>query len=288
MKARQLLLLLLGIAALAACGRSSDRFSIEEYPGANPWTHLQANNDPADFQFAVVADRNGGMRPGVFASAVEKLNTLQPEFVLCVGDLIGGYTEEIERLDRQWKEFEDEVARLEMPFFYVPGNHDITNPIQLEQWNERFGRPYYHMVYRNVLFLILDTEDPPRGDEFDGLSDRQLAYFRRVLSQNRKVRWTLVFLHKPMWHRESAARWEEFEALLGEREYTVIAGHDHRYQRESRNGHDYFTLATTGGSSTLEGPESGRVDHLLWITMTEDGPRIANLLLDGILDTDLR
>src|SRR5262245_54143087 len=54
----------------------------------NPVTHLKLNNDPGEFQFAVVSDRTGGHRAKVFSRAVKQLNLLQPEFVVSVGDLI--------------------------------------------------------------------------------------------------------------------------------------------------------------------------------------------------------
>ena len=57
-----------------------------------PWTDLDFYNDPDNFQFAIVTDRNGGNRPGIFTDAVSKINLLYPEFVLSVGDLINGYT----------------------------------------------------------------------------------------------------------------------------------------------------------------------------------------------------
>ena len=53
-----------------------------------PWTKRPFRNDPDDFQFAIVTDRTGGMRPGVFARSAAKVNELQPEFVMSVGDLI--------------------------------------------------------------------------------------------------------------------------------------------------------------------------------------------------------
>src|SRR5262245_27835034 len=44
----------------------------------NPVTHLKLNNDPDDFQFAIVSDRTGGHRAKVFSRAVAQLNLLQP------------------------------------------------------------------------------------------------------------------------------------------------------------------------------------------------------------------
>ena len=59
---------------------------IDKTGSVHPWNHLNLNNDPDNFQFAIVTDRTGGHRPGVFEDAVHKLNLLQPEFVMSVGD----------------------------------------------------------------------------------------------------------------------------------------------------------------------------------------------------------
>src|SRR5688500_14050013 len=56
----------------------------------NPVTHLRWNDAPEEFRFAIVSDRTGAHRDGIFSQAVEKLNLMQPEFVLSVGDLIEG------------------------------------------------------------------------------------------------------------------------------------------------------------------------------------------------------
>src|SRR4029077_20549719 len=119
----------------------------------NPWTSLRLNNDPADFRFAMVSDRTGGHRARIFSRAVEQLNLLQPEFVVCVGDLIEGYTDDRERLAAQWREFQGYASPLRMPFFYVAGNHDLANPTQEEVWRGKFGRRHYHFLYKGVLFL---------------------------------------------------------------------------------------------------------------------------------------
>jgi hypothetical protein len=36
----------------------------------------------------------------------------------------------------------------------------------------------------------------------------------------------------------------------------------------------------------LLGMDKGEFDHIMWVTMTDDGPIVANLLLDGILNDD--
>jgi len=267
---------------------AGEPLEIQQGAGANPWTHLRVNRNPDHFQFVIVADRTGGHRPGVFADAIGKVNLLQPEFVICIGDLIEGYTEDKQDLQKQWQELDKLVTQLEMPFFYIPGNHDISNAVMLETWKRRYGRPYYHFLYHNVLFLCLNSESEP-FEKSGFLSKQQLEYFQQILTQHQNVRWTLVFMHKPLWEMKPAV-WAKFEALLGDRKFTAFAGHKHQYSFREKDGRKYIRLATTGGASQVKGASVtrsdairlGKFDHVMWVTMKEDGPRIANLTLDGI------
>ena len=292
MKQRFCLIILVLLVTLAGCRSEKPAFQSSVPPGPSPWTNLNFKNDPDNFQFAIVADRTGGHRPGIFGQAVDKLNLLQPEFVMCVGDLIEGNCREQVEMDRQWDEFENLVNQLQMPFFHVPGNHDISNPLMVEGWRQRFGPSYYHFVYRDVLFLCVDTEDPPKSS----ISEKQVVYLAQTLAQHPHVRWTCVFLHEPFWTKEKETNWPEIEALLQDRPYTVFAGHHHAYAKRLRHGRRYINLATTGGISDFPASDDfrslditalGDFDHILWVTMTDNGPLPANLLLDGIYDENI-
>jgi hypothetical protein len=219
----------------------------------------------------------------VFSQAVEQINLLQPEFVVSVGDLINGYTKDKDKVNAEWKEFQTYVSRLKMPFFYVPGNHDITNEVLMDIWKDKFGRAYYEFVYQDVLFLCLSSEDPP-GKGYSNISKDQLDWMKGVLDKHKDVRWTMVFLHKPMWILNDVDKngWGAAEKLLDGRKYSVFAGHVHRYQKFVRQGMNYYMFATTGGGSLLRGTDHGEFDHVVWVTMKKDGPIISNVLLDGI------
>jgi hypothetical protein len=262
----------------------------------NPWTHLRLNNDADTFRFAIVSDRTGGHRAGIFSRAVELLNLMQPEFVLSVGDLIEGSPDDDATLTRQWREFQGFVSKLQKPFFYAPGNHDVITPALRRHWREKFGRHYYHFVYKKVLFLILNAydgsekENKGRKSIKDEFSKEQLAYIQQVLADNAAVRWTIVVLHPPIWTQRNVADtgWLEVEKLLAGRKYTVFCGHYHIYQKYVRQGMNYYQLATTGGGSSLRGVDYGEFDQITWVTMKEEGPVLANLLLDGIYPEDLK
>jgi hypothetical protein len=255
----------------------------------NPWTHLRLNNAPDVFRFAIVSDRTGGHRAGVFARAVEQLNWLQPEFVLSVGDLIEGNKKE--HVPGEWREFQGFVARLQMPFFYVPGNHDYGEPPTTPAWRERFGRGHYHFLYKGVLFLVLNSNVP---GEKGKLGRRQVEYAARTLRAYPAARWTVVLLHHALWAIPAVDKsvdgkdWLAVEQALARRKYTVFCGHGHTYRKWVRQGMNYYMLGTTGGASPLSGPAYGTIDHVTWVTMKPDGPVLANLLLDGVYPEDLR
>ncbi len=263
------------------------KITIQKFESATPYTNLDLNNDSEDFQFAIVTDRTGGHRPGVFMDGVNKLNLLQPEFVMSVGDLIEGYTEDRSTLEAEWKEFDGFVNQLEMPFFYVPGNHDITNEVMEKLWIEKFGTTYYHFVYKDVLFLCLNSEDMTRGAGRGTISDAQYEYVKKTLDDNADVRWTLVFLHQPLWVQKNPERWPDVEKLLNERKHNVFAGHYHHYVAADRNNGKYIMLGTTGGGSGLRGPQLGEFDHFMWVTMKGSGPILANIALNGVFDENL-
>ncbi len=248
-----------------------------------PVTHRPVNDAPDDFRFAILPDRNGGMRPGIFEDAIAKVKLLQPAFVMSTGDLIDGYTTDPKVWNAEWQEFEHIVDWLEMPFYYVPGNHDISNAVLLDAWKQRRGDPWFGFVYKNVLFLALHTEDRP----FGGLGAEQIDWAKKTLAENSGVRWTLVFMHRPLWMEKNQAGYEQVGAALKGRNYTVFSGHLHHYVAGERDGMKHYALATVGGDSKVRGKEVGEFDHITWVTMKSSGPTVVNLQLSGIVPDDV-
>ena len=310
-------------SAILATGCATTEFQWDKgaLPKAKPWTSEAFKNKPEEFRFAVIGDRTGGSNTeGIFDRAMDQLNLLQPEFVINVGDLVEGYTQDKATAVAQWDEVDGIINELEMPFFYVPGNHDLGNDLMKQVWLERRGATYYHFMYRDVLFLVFNSEDPSRPpppnmqertatykklrkedpaaaqamlEEFMAglesykkpmlMSDRQLDYFRKVLADNPKVRWTFALFHQPDWeHEQRGEALRAIEQMLQGRPHTMIAGHLHYYDYKNHDGSDYITMGPVGASWHKNGP--GNVDHILWITMKKGGPEIAQITLDGVWD----
>jgi hypothetical protein len=190
-----------------------------------------------------------------------------------------------------------------MPFFYLPGNHDISNREMAASWNERFGKSYYSFIYKNVLFLCLNTQETP-GYKYISpnryLSDTQINWAKNVIIKHPHVNWTCIFMHQPLWVYDEGytnhngkkiqpkdTGFKKIEEALSDSNYTVFAGHFHNYTKYIRNSQKYFILSTTGGGSKLRGIKYGEFDHGVWVTMTDRGPVIANLIVEGISDEDV-
>jgi len=311
-----LAMLLLAGGARTEAQTGPPPFAHDLAEGATPWTGEAFDVQDGKFTFAIFSDLWGGGRPGVFSVAVEQLNLLRPELIMSIGDLIDGGTEDRAQLAREWDSFEGRAAGATAPVFHVGGNHDLTNLTMREVWTERFGARYYHFVYKDVLFLILDSEDfedermqevyharaaaievmdgpePERAQEMEyfrmpervtgEVRAEQSEYFQQVIAQYPDVRWTFLFMHKPVWLRLDQTEFTKIETALADRPYTVFNGHFHTYSRAERHGRDYITLATTGGGQGAD--DAMAFDHVTLVTMDGEGPTIANLRMDGILD----
>ncbi|MBX2945512.1 MAG: metallophosphoesterase [Cyclobacteriaceae bacterium] len=305
------------LIVLLSCAKSPEPFKHEMNPGGTyPWTYKPVGKQTDDFSFAVIGDLHSGEREGIFEIAVEQLNLIRPDFILSVGDLVDGGTEDTVVLKQQFDHFDNRANKLKSPFFHVVGNHDITNLTMRSYWEKRYGKRYYHFIYNDVLFLVLDSEDysesrmqeifvarakaievlegpnPELARQMDyfkmteratgEIGAEQSAYFEKVIADNPKVRWTFLFMHKPVWKREGDGNLSRIETALGNRNYTVINGHFHEYSHTVKNDKDYIMVATTsGGQNPLS---QNAFDHITLITLDSEGPHIANLRLDGILD----
>jgi len=311
----------LSIVVFIVFGCTSDQPSNNEFQHSitgdlQPWTHEQFDAHEDKFTFAVFSDLTGGERERVFEIAVAQLALLRPEFIINVGDLIEGGTEDLDKIGAQWDWFDERANRATAPIFYIGGNHDLSGSVLQGIWDDRIGPRYYHFVYRNVLFLVLDTEDntPERTQEVfeireagidvymnegpeafadtayanlpekssGNLTVEQSSYFVEAIAANPDVRWTFLFLHKAPWERAEETNFAAIEKALADRPYTVFHGHIHAYRYLERFGRDYIRLATTGGEHFPVLPIS--IDHVTLVTVDNDSVDIANLKMSGILD----
>ncbi|GEA50828.1 hypothetical protein VIN01S_16320 [Vibrio inusitatus NBRC 102082] len=274
----------------------------------------QVNEDIV--QFVIIGDLTGGERAGVYSDAVDALTLMQPDFILSVGDLIEGGTEELMTMNSEWKIFADITKRSEIPFYPVVGNHDISNIKMREWWETTIGPRYYYFRHQDILFLMLDSEDfsaerfstiktlrndaveiyKTEGQEafseteyaqlkerkYGQVGDKQLKYFLDALEDNQDVKWVFVLMHKPLWS-DASSGFSTLEIALQNFSYTVMNGHEHTYYYEEKKNRDYIQLGTTGGEFTPSN-RGFHMDHIMWVSIDNSEPKIINLKLDGLID----
>jgi predicted phosphodiesterase len=123
-----------------------------------------------------------------------------------------------------------------MKFFAIPGNHDISNKTLSNLWELKYGESYYHFVYKDVLFLCMNTEERVNTDE-RFISKKQTDYFIQKLKKHKNVKWTFVFMHKPIFNSNDL-NWRKLQSELQKRKHTVFTGHTHKYDYKNIQGND--------------------------------------------------
>lgn len=89
--------------------------------------------------------------------SVERINLLQPDFVLLCGDLVH------DPYDAQaWQDFFDAYAALDVPCYVVPGNHDIgleeIDPMLLRAYREKIGSDNGTFEHKRFRFIWINTQ----------------------------------------------------------------------------------------------------------------------------------
>jgi predicted phosphodiesterase len=289
-----------------------------------PWTSDNFKNNPDNFQFAILGDRGGGANlQGTYKRAIDQLNWLQPEFVMSVGDYVEGYTSDKAEMDEQWKEFEAIVAKLQMPFFYVRGNHDINMPLTRKAWSDRRGPQYYYFRYKDVLFIALDSEDAERPTPPN--MEKDVETYNKLKKEDPKkamafiIEWMKTPEAQEAFGSAAKVKFPEtqrawFKKVLAENtdvRWTFVFVHEPVWNNPSDDfkeidkaiqGRDYtffaghthyydydlingheYITVASAGAAFVH-DGPGNVDMMTMVTMTENGPQIAGIALKGIFD----
>jgi predicted phosphodiesterase len=217
-------------------------------------------------RFVILGDRTGGHTPGIFKQIVIEAERLKPDFVVTVGDMIEGYTEDTTVVVSEWDEYLSLLEPLEMPIYHTAGNHDITYESLEELYRRYVGEPYYSFDHRGLHFTFLDNS---RWDSSDQLPDQQLAWLEADLRNHQDATHTFVFMHKPFWYSTTDA---------------VVTGHFHRYFSGKFDGIIYTSLGSSGGS--MEDYLIGPGYHFAWVTVDEQEISIAPIKMGAVLPWD--
>jgi len=209
-------------------------------------------------RFAVIGDYGAGNQAEADVSNLIK--NLNPEFIITTGDNNYGYGSAY-TIDRNIGEYYSEfiypysgtygTGNPEMfinRFFPTLGNHDWkTDDAQpyLDYFTLPGNERYYDFVWGPVHFFAIDSDkNEPDGTTEDSA---QAMWLKGRLATSTSP-WNIVYMHNPPYSSGEHGSSDELQWPYQEwGATTVLAGHDHDYERIIREGFPYFVNGSGGG-----------------------------------------
>jgi serine/threonine-protein phosphatase CPPED1 len=191
-----------------------------------------------DPQFGMV-EKNIGFEKEteLYEKAVEKINILNPAFVVITGDLVNLQGDKL-----QIAEFKRITGLIDskIPVYYTPGNHDVgESPTQqdIDSYISDYGDTKFSFKYRNNSFIgfnssLIKANTPE-------LEQTQFDWLKNELSENKASKNIVLFCHYPFFivsPDEADAYFNipmetrnKYLSLLKEYRVSVVfAGHTHK------------------------------------------------------------
>ncbi len=241
------------------------------------------------FTFAVVGDRTGSATPGVFEAVIEEIKLLQPDFVINVGDLIEGYSEDTLRLDAQWDTLLSVIKGLSAKFYFVPGNHDLQNETDRRLFKRRTGFDrYYSFDYQNSHFIVLDNSMTQWAIP-QPVDSAQMVWLKADLEKSKAAANTFVFFHVPTFldgFRDNRA--DPLSELLEKFQVRIIfAGHYHSYMYLARGPTQYVDVGSSGGGLDNNDFARGNFFQFVLVTMRQQELEVAVIRQGSIFNRNV-
>jgi hypothetical protein len=248
-----------------------------------------------DFSFAVVGHVRGGATGETFVrldELLDRLRELRPDLLFLTGDLIwGDYNSspvDPRAIEGDWQRLDSALARLEVPVYRVPGNHDINDPVTRDIYFARYGRPPAAVTHGGSLFLLLNSGHVPEGNGPAELPRRytrtarlrpvELEFLRDQLERAADYEHVFVLLHHTLWWDEDAPWWSDVHPLLAGAGVRAVFAGDYgplKFSHVRRDGIDYLQSAVEGEVDTRilrELPSSRllyyQLDNFLQVTVS--------------------
>ena len=245
---------------------------------------LSAKTDRA-FRFVVVGDRTGSAVDQVFEEIIDEIKLLDPDFVMCVGDLIEGYETDTTVMYAQWDSILATIETLPCKFYFVPGNHELQNETDRAIYVEKTGvKRYYSFNYENSHFIILDNSMTYWAQPQE-MGAEQLAWLEKDLEKHKQMDNIFAFYHIPTYIY--ALRENRTDTLVQIFEKygvdAVFTGHHHEYSYFNRNNIEYINVGSSGGGMSTNDPARGHFYHYLMVSVRGQQRNIAVLKKESAL-----
>lgn len=255
---------------------------------------------PRSFYFVHISDTQPYLAGhwAAVANAVKDINIISPAFVILTGDVVEFGTE------TEWKTILPYFDKLEVPIFFIPGNHDIfwmdccRRQLYHDRWKAFVGPLSYSFDFGKNRFAgveISGYEDeslPPLfgcvGDfgmavtacPYAHVPDDQMSWLDRVLSEAAGYQGRFVFAHQL--EQEKPEQTTTLKEIFDRHKVTAfLYGHLHKDGLSQTGTTPTKLIMTTtmhDGKGRLIRVRDGQI-----VTSTYNGEPAASMPLDGRL-----
>jgi len=183
--------------------------------------------------------------------AVTQINEMEVDFVVFSGDLVHHAS------DSSFADFLQISAQLEVPYYVVPGNHDVgfvPDDTTLSRYRDLFGDDYFTFNHKGITFVFTNTQ-LWKSDIGDASSIHD-QWFRTTLENAGKKNRVVVVGHYPLYIKTPGEE-EIYSNLppdlragllnLFENNNVVayLTGHRHEFIQHNHQGIQLVTAETT-------------------------------------------
>jgi 3',5'-cyclic AMP phosphodiesterase CpdA len=217
---------------------------------------VSCNKTPESFSFVQICDPQLGMGgydhdTATLEQAVRQINEMDIDFAIFCGDLVNHASE------NSFADFKNIITKLNIPYYYVPGNHDIgmvPNDTTLAFYRSTMGEDYFSFHHKRVPFIFTNSQlwKTDIGEE----TRNHDAWFNETMESIKSDDRAIVIGHFPIYiknidEEETYSNFppeKRIELLDLFREKNVVAylsGHKHVYLN-----HNYHGIQLVTGEST--------------------------------------
>ena len=145
-----------------------------------------------DYSFLVAGHAYGsqkGTNIGIYPKFIHNVSYYDnhdADFVVLTGDIVRTSSPEA------WHKAKEQLQTLNIPFYYVLGNHDSPSPGP-EQVIELFGNRHYAFTHGQETFIVLDTQKV-----WGNIPKDQIQLIEKTLEQN-SSQTVFIFIHELLW-----------------------------------------------------------------------------------------
>ena len=235
-----------------------------------------------EFHFVVLGDSQFD-DPASFNRMIDDIKHINPAFVVQVGDMIHGYTNNMDALRKQWDRFQSQIAPLgSITFIPVPGNHDLHNAFRAADrrveavYKEKWGATNRFFDYKNSRFIVLNSDAPGKEEK---IGAEQWSWLEQTLS-SANAKHIFIFLHRPPYSLENG---DALHSLLTQHPVKyVFYGHHHHYHYQKRDNITYV-MTNSSGDSGQDHALAGSFDHFLQVGVRDAITSLAVIKADSIV-----